>query len=112
MKFEIEIKEENWKQLDSNSDVQILYSDEPNPKLKVQTVANILTAKFPVASLGDGTFETADKNGYFYGYGYVPFIEERHVVKFIFRTKTLFMYQIITMYSKRIDSLDSKLKAV
>ena len=105
MKFEIEIKEEDWETLDSNPKVQILLTTKLNPDYKIKTLADILGKKFPVEIIDNNIFETSDKNGYFYGYGYIPFIKEGYVHRSIFRTKTLLMYQIITLYSKRIYSL-------
>lgn len=103
MKFEFEIKEENWETLDSNPKVQILITSKLNSDYQIKTLVDVIKKKFPVEVIDYYTLETTDKNGYFYGFGYIPIFEKIYVRKFIFRTKDLSEYKLITLYSHTIN---------
>ena len=102
MKFEIEIKEEDWKQLDSNSAIQILNNKTGLGELTLLRLIHERDGR--VKHNFEGTeFELMEGTEYFYGYMYLPFFEWNIVDKYIFRTKDPKVYRITKMYSDKID---------
>ena len=99
IRIEIEITKQDWYTLDLNSDTQILLSGEMDIDMSAEVVAKLLIKKYPVVQTGTYEFKTEDENGYFYGYGYVPFFKDNSVEKFIFRTKSPVVYHEIMLYS-------------
>ena len=100
MKFEIEIKEECWKTIEDSfsyiehsfSDIQILSKGKIDTKLSDYDLWKIIIDKFG----------TNEKDGYFYGYGFIPFVEGNFVDHYVFRTKSNTVYRIINLYSNKI----------
>ena len=103
MKFEIEIKEEFWKQLDSNPAIQVLSMET---SLSDETLLKLIQEKFPAVQNFEGTkFELKEGSEYFYGCMYLPILNCNNVSKYLFRTKDPIVYHATKVYSHKIDQL-------
>jgi len=109
MKIEIEIKEEDWIPIDSNSNTQILRIGEMDLDMSNEVLGKILAAKYHCVQTRDGKFETEDENGYFYGCMYVAIVCDDVVAEVVFRTKDLAMYRVIKLYSMYIKGKESQM---
>ena len=101
MKFEIEVKEEDWHTLDSNSAIEVL---DNKTGLSDETLLSFIQAKFPSSQNNEGTeFKLLEETKYFYGNMHLPFLDSNTVNKCLFRTKASKVYHITKMYSHEID---------
>ena len=111
MKFEIEIKEEDWHPIDTNANIQILRLGEMGLDISNEVLGKILAEKYHCVQTRDGKLETEDENGYFYGCNHVAIVCDKVVADVVFRTKDPVMYRMFKLYSLYINGILEKGKS-